>query len=169
MLRVPNKSAFALAALSTALITSLAASERSDADQNPFGMGNVDTDYSVNGTADGALPELMCGASMKPDIEKMEFAAETGDASAAFRMGQLCAHGLWGLPKDEVAAVKWYRLAAERGYRAAKVKLALAYELGRGITENPREAAKWYRSALRQAADPQLQLKVKTLSGNSSN
>ena len=120
-------------------------------------------------TADGALPELMCGASMKPDIEKMEFAAETGDASAAFRMGQLCVHGLWGLPKDEVAAVKWYRLAAERGYRAAKVKLALAYELGRGITENPREAAKWYRSALRQAADPQLQLKVKTLSGNSSN
>ena len=44
--------------------------------------------------------------------------ANGGDASAGYNLGVMYDHGQ-GVPQDYAEAVKWYRLAAERGGRSA--------------------------------------------------
>ncbi|MCM8730027.1 SPOR domain-containing protein [Hephaestia sp. GCM10023244] len=51
---------------------------------------------------------------------------------------------------DDVAAVKAWRGAAERGDADAQFNLGQAYKLGRGVAANPAEAEKWYRKAAEQ-------------------
>ena len=54
--------------------------------------------------------------------------------------------GLPGEP-DFAAAAHWYAKAAEQGMRLAAFRLALIYQLGRGVPRNPVLAAKWYTKA----------------------
>ena len=48
--------------------------------------------------------------------------AEQGDAAAQYNLGWMYANGL-GVPQDDQAAVKWYRLAAEQGEAYAQDRL----------------------------------------------
>ena len=41
-----------------------------------------------------------------------------------------------GVPQDETEAVRWFRLAAEQGYRAAQYNLGRAYENGLGVPQD---------------------------------
>lgn len=50
-------------------------------------------------------------------------------------MGVLYSKGL-GVPLDETEAVKWYQLAADQGYVNAQVRMGLAYDQGRGVSQN---------------------------------
>ena len=59
------------------------------------------------------------------------------------------AHG-FGVAKDEVAAVNWYRKAAEQGHAQAQNNLGRMYQNGLGVSKNRAEAITWYRKAAKQ-------------------
>ena len=47
-----------------------------------------------------------------------------------------------GVPQDIQEAAKWYRLAAEQGDDQAQYVLGALDQLGQGVLQNDREAAK---------------------------
>src|SRR5262245_3026661 len=68
--------------------------------------------------------------------------AQRGDAKAQFGFGVAFANGDFGLAKDDVESVKWYRKAAEQDYAPAQHNLGLCYRDGRGVTKDEQEAVK---------------------------
>ncbi len=52
-----------------------------------------------------------------------------------------------GVDENNTEAFKYYSLAAERGYTAAKYRLGLCYKYGTGTTENPEQAFYWFSQA----------------------
>lgn len=54
------------------------------------------------------------------------------------------------VPQDYAEAMKWYRRAAEIGYKDAQYELARLYDQGVGVTADKTEAAKWYTKAAEQ-------------------
>ena len=71
---------------------------------------------------------------MRSNWEEYWLKAEQGNASAQFILGFMYANG-YGVPKDDQAAVKWYRLAAEQGHAKAQSNLGVMYEKGRGVPQ----------------------------------
>ena len=55
-----------------------------------------------------------------------------------------------GVKQDYEKAVKWYREAAEQGYRSGQNNLGMMYQLGAGVAFNSREAIKYIRKAAEQ-------------------
>lgn len=55
-----------------------------------------------------------------------------------------------GVPVDDGAAVRWYRLAAEQGRVAAQSAIGLSHLLGIGVPRDDREAVRWLRLAAEQ-------------------
>src|SRR5690349_7283312 len=82
-------------------------------------------------------------------LADVKAAAERGDASAQFRLGQLHAKGQ-GVPHDFVRAVEWYRTAADQGYAEAQLALGLAYRLGNGVRRDDAQAFAWLRKSAAQ-------------------
>lgn len=56
-------------------------------------------------------------------------------------------------PKDNEAAERWFRKAAEQGNAAAQNNLGLLYARGQGVPQRYAEAAGWYRKAADQGFD----------------
>jgi TPR repeat protein len=91
-------------------------------------------------------------------------AAEQNFAKAQFNLGVCYAHGegvakdeveaesarVFGMAKDPVEAVKWYRKAAEQNLAKAQYILGACYAHGEGVSEDHVEAVKWYRKAAEQ-------------------
>ena len=75
--------------------------------------------------------------------------AQQGDVEAQFRLARLCAEGK-GTDVDDVAAVKWYRLAAAQGHARAQSGLGYMLHSGRGGESDLGEAIEWYRKAAAQ-------------------
>jgi hypothetical protein len=67
-------------------------------------------------------------------------------AQSAFIRGANAAAGRDGA-KDDVAAMKWFRIAADKGYAPAENNLGFLYAEGRGAPRNDSEAVRWYRRA----------------------
>jgi len=59
---------------------------------------------------------------------------------------------------DYAAALKEWRPLAEQGYSDAQFNLGVMYAKGEGVRKDYPEAAKWFRRAAEQAADPPLVL-----------
>ena len=57
---------------------------------------------------------------------------------------------LLGVPKDDVEAVRWYRLAAAQGLDEAQYALGNMYADGWGVPQDAAEAARWFRLAADQ-------------------
>ena len=55
-----------------------------------------------------------------------------------------------GVEKDKAEAIRWYRLAADRGYAKAQYNLGCAHWNGEGVEEDKAEAIKWFRRAAQQ-------------------
>ena len=55
-----------------------------------------------------------------------------------------------GVPEDDAAAIRWYRLAAEQGNAGAQLNLGLMYTRGEGVPQDDAEAVRWYRLAAEQ-------------------
>ncbi|MBT5049221.1 MAG: sel1 repeat family protein, partial [Rhodospirillaceae bacterium] len=55
-----------------------------------------------------------------------------------------------GVERDVENAIRWYRVAAERGNSMAQLKLGLTYDDGDGVAKDQAEAAEWYLLAARQ-------------------
>ena len=53
----------------------------------------------------------------------------------------------FGVGKDPVEAVRWFRKGAEAGGPVAMNQLGRAYLLGLGLARDPAEAVKWFRKA----------------------
>jgi TPR repeat protein len=71
-----------------------------------------------------------------------------------------------GVPKDERAAVRWYRAAAEQGNTSAQFNLGFMLANGRGVLKDERAAVRWYRAAAEQGdADAQFYLGVMLANG----
>ena len=51
------------------------------------------------------------------------------------------------MAKDEVEAVKWFRLAADQGDVDGQFKLGWCYKEGIGVAKDEVEAVKWFRLA----------------------
>lgn len=83
-----------------------------------------------------------------PAVEGGEAAAgPNADAEAMNRLGTLYASGN-GVPQDFVAALAWYRRAAESGSTHAMINLATMYYHGLGAPKSYEEAVKWLRLAV---------------------
>ncbi len=73
--------------------------------------------------------------------------AETGDAVAQYSLGKLLENGGAGVPRDVVAAAKWYRRSASQGVAKAQNNLGLMYAQGRGVPRDVARAADLWRTA----------------------
>lgn len=72
-------------------------------------------------------------------------AGEHGHATSLRSIGDYYRNGRFGFPKDDIEAVNWYRKAADLGSEVAESHLAVAYQLGRGVPQDLRQAEFWYR------------------------
>jgi uncharacterized protein len=67
-----------------------------------------------------------------------------------------------GVKQDYAEALKWYRLAADKGSPAAECSLGFMYDKGQGVKADHAEAVKWYRLAADQDnAEAQKRLGIK--------
>jgi len=67
-----------------------------------------------------------------------------GDMRSQYRLARMFAEGI-GVPRDDRAALRWFRQAAEQGSTEARYELALVYSLGLGVPPDRSRAAYWYR------------------------
>ena len=75
--------------------------------------------------------------------------AAKGNANAQVNLGYMYDKGE-GVPRDDAAAVAWYRKAAAQGNAIAQYNLGLMYANGRGVPQDYASAAFWYRKAAEQ-------------------
>ena len=81
---------------------------------------------------------------------KITFAlANQGHAESQADLGSLYDLGR-GTPRDDIEAVKWYRLAADQGSARAQFSLASKYISGQGVPRDNAEAKKWARFSAEQ-------------------
>jgi len=99
----------------------------------------------------GREPDLAYGAYQRGYFltafsEATKRVDQKGDPRAMTLLGELYSNGL-GVPLDEVKAVKWYQLAANRGDRDAMFALAIFHVARRGGLHDRAEAARLFASA----------------------
>jgi TPR repeat protein len=75
--------------------------------------------------------------------------AEAGDADAQVYLGLMHATGR-GVDKDQQAAARWYRLAADQGQADGQFNLGLMYAKGQGVPLNYAAAVHLYKQAAEQ-------------------
>ncbi len=56
----------------------------------------------------------------------------------------------FGSPRNDFAAVNWYRMGAEKGIASAQCRLGAAYCYGLGVDKDYQQAASWYEKAATQ-------------------
>lgn len=76
-----------------------------------------------------------------------------GNADAQYQLGVIYGRGNAAAPEDDVAAAKWYRMAAEQGHEGARARTALMYAYACGVERNDAEAAKWFRISAEAGAE----------------
>ncbi len=71
------------------------------------------------------------------------------DVETQFHLGVSYANGL-RVPKDDVEATRWFRMAAEQGNMFAQNVLGTHYASGIGVSEDDAEAVQWWLLAAEQ-------------------
>jgi len=69
-----------------------------------------------------------------------------------------------GAPQDYIAAIKWYRQAAEQGHSLAQYNLGVVYKDGQGVSKSLTSSAKWFKLAAEQG-DAQAQNQLSLMYG----
>src|ERR1039458_3169362 len=64
--------------------------------------------------------------------------AEKGDAQCQYELGGAFSFGNFGVAKDPVEAVKWFRKAAAQNLAAAQYNLGLCHYNGEGVVKDER-------------------------------
>jgi hypothetical protein len=80
-------------------------------------------------------------------LSGLEALALAGDAEAQFMLGEVYDATFApadDVPKDNAAAAKWYRMAAERGHAHAQRRLTRFYALGMGVPKSYSRAVGWF-------------------------
>jgi len=73
-------------------------------------------------------------------------AAEKGNPSAAYKLGEIYENG-WGLAADPVQAFTWYMKAASKNDKHGQLKVGWCYQKGIAVQPDAKIAAIWYRLA----------------------
>jgi TPR repeat protein len=76
--------------------------------------------------------------------------ASCGSSDAQAQLGEVYYQGSKGADKDIVAAMKWFRMAADQGNTYAQFRMAWASYYGEGMQKNLAEARRWYLKAAEQ-------------------
>jgi hypothetical protein len=76
-------------------------------------------------------------------------AAAQGHSGAQVNLGLMFENGQ-GVAKDDVEAVRLYRLAAAQGHAGAQYNLGDMFEYGKGVAKDTAEAIRLYRLAAAQ-------------------
>jgi TPR repeat protein len=79
-------------------------------------------------------------------LQTLRRLAEGGNAHVMFRLGRLYANGI-GLARDDIEAVRWYRMGASAGNLNATTALGVALIEGRGATKDEQEGLRLLRAA----------------------
>lgn len=77
-------------------------------------------------------------------------AARSGDALALFEIAARYSEGRNGVTADEAQAVKWYQMAADKGFAPAQYRLGSIYEKGTGVARDINKAKGFYEQAADQ-------------------
>jgi len=85
----------------------------------------------------------------KVELKTVVPAAESGDASAQNRLGEMAEFG-YGMERNPDLAIQWYLKAADQGFVAAQHNIGRCYNFGTGVAQNFAEAENWYRKAAEQ-------------------
>ena len=93
-----------------------------------------------------AAPEQMAQA-----VELLTQAAEHGNSSAAFTLGQLYLSGT-ALPRDPAAAVRWLERAAESGNQYAQYRLGKLLLQGEDVPKDVEAAVRWLTASAEQGS-----------------
>ena len=110
------------------------------------------------------FPAMAVG--QESDIAEILKQTEAGLAVFQWELGTMYGRGE-DVPQDDVEAVKWYRLAADRGHACAQFDLGAMYANGNGVSQDDVEAVKWYRLAAEQGhAQAQTVLGLMYATGN---
>ena len=111
--------------------------------------------------------DFACAQSLSPssnpqssriNLKELTKKATSGSIESQFQLGFAYQFGK-GVDQDIHAAVRWYRMAADKGDPSAQNNLGYLYETGPEGIKDLAEAAKWY---MRSAADgnPVAQLNI---------
>jgi uncharacterized protein len=84
-------------------------------------------------------------------VKQLVRRAESGDAKAAFQLGQLYFRGGENIGKNPAEAAKWYRRAAEAGLSKAQNNIGVMYSKGEGVTKDEAVAVEWLTKAALQS------------------
>lgn len=109
------------------------------------------------------------GSLSEKDLESLMKKATKGDNASlqtlmqAARFGALLPQYYLGLThlelKNNPEAMKWFRIAASKGFSKAENQIGLMYENARGVPQDFIEAAKWYTKSA-QKGDPDGQFNI---------
>jgi hypothetical protein len=84
-----------------------------------------------------------------PDVAKIRWQADHGDAEAQYRMGLRYANGQ-DVKQNYATARGWFELAAAQGHPGAQYMLGIAYTTGRGVPKNQERALESFAKAAEQ-------------------
>ncbi|MBL8480832.1 MAG: SEL1-like repeat protein [Rhodocyclaceae bacterium] len=104
-------------------------------------------------TPDALYAQALQTADVYAARTLFENAARQGHPAAQAMLGFFYAEGQ-GVPKSEIEAVRWYKLAADSGNVMAQNNLGKMYEQGRGVTASMQDALYWYHKAADQGNAP---------------
>ena len=73
--------------------------------------------------------------------------AEIGDGDVLLNVANIYSSAGGGVPQDSTEALRWYRLAADKGNQEALCFIGKMYETGDGVDQDFSEAMRWYQLA----------------------
>ncbi len=83
------------------------------------------------------------GTNYEKALEKLIPLAAKGHAASQYNLGVMHEWGN-GVPKDNVEAMRWYGLSAERSHKDAQNNLGAMYSKGEGAEQSFVDALKWF-------------------------
>ena len=95
-----------------------------------------------------AQPEIAVPDVIQPTA--LADAARGGDALALFEIAARYSEGRNGVTASEADAVKWYQMAADKGFAPAQYRLGSIYEKGTGVARDINKAKGFYEQAADQ-------------------
>ena len=106
--------------------------------------------YCLNG-----LPKSEVRPDPRRAHELFQYAATTfDDSNAQYNLAHMYLIGAGGIPKDNIAAVRWLALAAKKGHPPSQALLGHMLFIGDGVMDQRAQGLMWLELAKDAAANP---------------
>jgi hypothetical protein len=107
-------------------------------------------EYQTTVTLKRILAPAEQSMAVTMSLDELRAKADQGDAQSEADLGTIYLFGNFGVAKDEIEAVKWYRQAAEKNVADAQYNLGVCQLKGLGVAKDEVEGYKWVLLAARQ-------------------